>query len=117
MRQLADLRRRPEAAEGALADALAAMKHAEAEFDAADDRFTAAEHALDRVREERAQARRDRYAARQAHERAIVTADRLTRRVRELSDWLDGLTTAAPRAGAVGCRPAWRAQTMVTNGL
>ena len=86
MRQLADLRRRLEAAEGALTDGLAAMKHAEAAFDAADDRFTAAEHALARVREERAQSRRDRYAARQAHERASVTADRLARRVRELSE-------------------------------
>jgi hypothetical protein len=100
MRQLTDLRRRLEAAEGALTDALAAMKHAEADFDAADDRFTAAERALDRVREDRAQARRDRYAARQAYERAAVTADRLQRRVAELPGRLDRraeLTSTAPR--------------------
>jgi hypothetical protein len=58
---------------------------------------SAAERALDSAREERAQARRDRYAARQAYERASTAADRLARRVRELSDWLAGLTSAAPR--------------------
>jgi hypothetical protein len=48
MRQLADLRRRLAAAEDALADALATMKRAEEEFDAANDRFTAAESAWTR---------------------------------------------------------------------
>ena len=89
IRQLAGLRRRLEAAEGALADDLAAMKRAETVFDAASDRFDAAEHALDEAREERAQARRDRYAARQAYERASATADRLARRVRETAERLD----------------------------
>jgi chromosome segregation ATPase len=89
MRQLADLRRRLEAAEGALTDALVASKRAEEAFDAASDRFDAAERALDEAREDRAQARRDRYAARQAYERASATADRLARRVRETSERLD----------------------------
>ena len=89
MRQLAGLRRRMEAAEGALTDALAALKRAEEVFDAASDRFNAAERALDEAREDRAQARRDRYAARQAYERASATADRLARRVRETSERLD----------------------------
>jgi hypothetical protein len=53
-------------AEETLTDALAAMKQAEGAFDAASDRFDAAERALDAAREERAQTRRDRYAARQA---------------------------------------------------
>jgi len=53
------------------------------------DRFDAAERVLDEAREERAQARRDRYAARQAYERASATADRLARRVREVSERLD----------------------------
>ena len=44
---------------------------------------------LDQAREERAQARRERYAARQAHKRASVTADRLARRVRDLAERLD----------------------------
>lgn len=78
--QLADLRRRLVAAEGVLADALAAMKSAEGTFDAS-DRFDAA--TLDAAREERAQARRDRYAARQEYERASATADRLARRAQE----------------------------------
>jgi hypothetical protein len=43
---------------------------------------------LDAVSEERAQARTARYAARQAYERASVTADRLAR-VRESSERLD----------------------------
>ena len=42
IRQLANLRRRLEAAEGALADALAASKRAEEAFDAASDLFDAA---------------------------------------------------------------------------
>ena len=89
IRQLADLRRRLEAAEGTLTDALAASKRAEEAFDAASDQFDTAEHALDEAREQRAQARRDRYAARQAYERASATADRLARRVREASERLD----------------------------
>lgn len=91
IRQLADLRRRLTAAEDALTDALAEMKQAEGAFDAAGDRFTEAERVLDQAREERAQARRDRYAARQAYERASVTANRLARRVRELSEHLDAM--------------------------
>ena len=104
MRQLADLRRRLEAAEGALTDALAASKRAEEAFDAASDRFDAAEHALDEAREDRAQARRDRYAARQAHERAAITADRLQRRITELSGQLDRMAelTGAPAAARPG---------------
>jgi hypothetical protein len=46
------------------------MKQAEAAFDAAQDRFAAAERVLDVVREEPAQARRERYAARQGYGRA-----------------------------------------------
>lgn len=97
MPHLAGLRRGLGAAEDALADALAAMKRAEEAFDAASDRFDAAERALDDPREDRAQAPRDRYAARQAYERASVTADQLQRRVTEPSDWLAELTSAAPR--------------------
>src|SRR5689334_25136947 len=44
----------------------------------------------------RAQARRDRYAAGQAYERANVTADRLARRMRELPDGPTGFTSTAP---------------------
>jgi hypothetical protein len=54
VRQLADLRRRLAAAEDAVTDALAAMKQAEGAFDAASDRFGAAERALEAVREQRA---------------------------------------------------------------
>src|SRR5215472_16634940 len=89
MRQLADLRRRLAVTEDALAEAQAASKRAEEAFDAASDRFDAAERALDEARDERAQARRDRFAARQAYERAGATADRLARRVREVSERLD----------------------------
>jgi len=46
MRQLAELRRRLVAAEDPLSNTLAAMKREEA-FDAASDRFSAAESALD----------------------------------------------------------------------
>ena len=96
IRQLADLRRRLEAAEGTLTDALTASKRAEEAFDAASDRFDAAERALDDAREDRAQARRDRYAARQAYERASATADRLARRVREASARLDRAAELGP---------------------
>ena len=89
IRLLADLRRRLARAEDALAETHAASKRAEEAFDAASDRFDTAERALDAAREERAQARRDRYAARQAYERAGATADRLARRVREVSERLD----------------------------
>jgi chromosome segregation ATPase len=104
MRQLADLRRRLGAAEGALTDALAALKRAEEAFDAASDRFDAAERALDAAREERAQARRDRYAARQAYERATATADRLARRVRETSERLDRAAELAAVSWPAGQR-------------
>lgn len=110
MRQLADLRRRLEAAEGALTDGLAALKRAEEAFDAASDRFDTAERALDAAREERAQARRDRYAARQAYERASATADRLARRVRETSERLDRaaeLAVVPRRPGQQRCPRRW----------
>jgi hypothetical protein len=97
MRHLAGLRRRLAAAEDALADALAARKQAEEAFDAASDRFDAAGRALDAAREDRAQARQDTHTARQAYEPTSVTADPLQRRVTELSGWLAGLTSAAPR--------------------
>src|SRR5260370_309548 len=61
--------------------------------DAASDRFGAAERALDTGREERAQARDERYAARQAHERATTVGDRLQRRVAELSERLDRMSS------------------------
>jgi hypothetical protein len=101
IRQLAELRRRL-AAEETPADALAAMKSAEGAFDTANDRFDAAERALDEAREERAQARRERYAARQAHDRAAITADRLQRRVTDLTGWLAELRSTALRPGMGG---------------
>jgi Bifunctional DNA primase/polymerase, N-terminal len=61
-------------------------------FEAASDRFTNAEAALDSAREDRAQARRERYAARQAYQRASTTADRLARLVREAAERLDRMT-------------------------
>jgi Sec-independent protein translocase protein TatA len=97
MRQVADLRRRRAAAQDALVEAHAASKRSEEAFDAANDRFDAAERVLDTARQNHAQARRDRYAARRAYERASATAERLARRERELSGWLAGLTSAAPR--------------------
>jgi hypothetical protein len=51
------------------------MKRAEA-FDAASDRFDAAKRTVDTACEDRARARRERYAARQAHAQASVIADR-----------------------------------------
>jgi len=57
---------------------------------------TAVKRVLDAAREDRAQARRDRYAARQAYERASATADRLARRVRELSERLDRAAELVP---------------------
>jgi uncharacterized protein (DUF3084 family) len=92
IRQLNELRRRLTAAQDMLADAQVTMKRAEAAFDAASDRSAEAESALDAARAERAQARRDRYAAQQAHERASTAVDRLERRVRELSDRLGGMS-------------------------
>src|SRR5215813_11739728 len=59
MRQLPSLRRRLAAAEAALEDAHTARKHAGEAFDAADDRFTEAERALDAAREQRARARQE----------------------------------------------------------
>src|SRR5579863_3371744 len=84
MRKQADLRHRLAAAERALADAGAMAAQAEAEFDAASDRFADAESALDAARAERARSRQERYQARQAHERASTTVERLRRRVDEL---------------------------------
>jgi uncharacterized protein (DUF3084 family) len=106
IRQLADLRRRLAAAEDTLTDALAAMKQAEGVFDAASDRFDAAELVLDTAREERAAAPRDRYAARQACQQASATADRLARRVRDLTERLDrpelvGTRTSSCRTGVL----------------
>jgi hypothetical protein len=75
------------------------MKQAEGVFDAASDRFDAAERALDEARE-RARARRARYAARQQHERAATAAGRLQRRVTELAAQLDRM------AELTGARPA-----------
>jgi len=72
-----------------LATALAETKRADEAFDASNDRFVAAESALDVAREERAQARRERYVARQAHEQASTIVDRLQRRVAELSERVD----------------------------
>ena len=100
MRQLADARRTLAAAQDALAEAQAAAKQAETAFDSANDRFAAAEAALDAAREERAQARTARYAARQSYEQATVTADRLARRVRELSERLDRMPQLPGRAMA-----------------
>jgi selenocysteine lyase/cysteine desulfurase len=48
----------------------------------------AAEDALHIAYADREQTRRDRYAARQAHERASATAERLQRRVREMREQL-----------------------------
>jgi selenocysteine lyase/cysteine desulfurase len=48
----------------------------------------AAEDALHIAYADREQARRDRSAARQAHERASATAERLQRRVREMREQL-----------------------------
>jgi chromosome segregation ATPase len=104
IRQFDGLRRRRDTAEDGLADALAEMKQAEGAFDAASDRFNAAERALDAAREERAQARRDRYAARQAYERASTTANRLARRVRELSEHLDRTAELARHARLLAVR-------------
>lgn len=70
---------------------MAAPKRAETAFDGASDRFTEAEQALEAARERRARAREDGYAARQAYERANVTAGRLQCRVSELADRLDRL--------------------------
>jgi ATPase subunit of ABC transporter with duplicated ATPase domains len=58
-------------------------------FDAASDRFDDAGRVLEAAGERRAQARRDRYAARQACERAALTADQLEQRVADLSGRLD----------------------------
>jgi chromosome segregation ATPase len=101
--QLADVRRRLAAAEDTETGTRAALKDAEAEYDAASDRVAAAERALDEARADRGQALRTRYAARQAHERASALAERLQRRVDEISGRLDRmpLAVAAPR----GCEP------------
>lgn len=63
------LRRRLEAAEDGLAEAQAVRKRAEGEFGAATDRVEAAERALEAAQADRNEARRARYAARQAHVR------------------------------------------------
>jgi uncharacterized protein (DUF3084 family) len=120
IRQLADLRRRLAAAEDALAKAQAVAKQAQTAFDTAQDRFTVAEAALDTAREERAQARMARYAARQAYERASLAADRLVRRVRELSERLDRpaelALAVAMRRRDVGC-PVARSVRLLVLGL
>jgi chromosome segregation ATPase len=69
IRQLAELRTRLDAAEDALTVAEASLKQTHTRFDAADDQVAAAEDVLHAAYAEREQARRDRYAARQAHER------------------------------------------------
>ncbi|MGN6174628.1 MAG: hypothetical protein ACTHPS_17040 [Streptosporangiaceae bacterium] len=89
IRQLADLRRRLDAAEHALAEAQTEQKRAETAFDAASDRFTEIEHSLDAARADRDQARRARYAARHAHEKAATRLARLQRRERQLAEQLD----------------------------
>lgn len=113
IRQLADLRRRLAAAEDALTDAVAAMKAAEGAFDAASDRFDAAEVLLMRSARSAPRCGGTGTRARQAHERASVTADRLARRVRELSEHLDRMpllpVQANPedRLGVCWKRPAF----------
>jgi hypothetical protein len=64
----------------------AALKEAEAEFDAA-ARVTEAERALDAAMAERGEARRKRHAARQAHERATTVVAAPTR-IDEIADRL-----------------------------
>jgi chromosome segregation ATPase len=97
IRQLNELRARLDTAEDALVDALATMKRTETAFDAANDRFVEAEHALDAARAERAKAREERYAARQAYERASITLARLQRRVGEMSERLDKMSPLPTR--------------------
>ena len=89
IRQLADVRRKLDAAEHALAEAQAERKRAETAFDTASDRFTEIEHALDAARADRDQARRARYAARQADEQASTRLAPLQRRERKLAEELD----------------------------
>jgi uncharacterized protein (DUF3084 family) len=86
IRQLSELRRRLVAAQDALAGAQATAQRAETAFEAASEDFAEAEGALDAARERRAHMRRERYAARQARERAAAIVARLEGRVRELSD-------------------------------
>ena len=69
IRQLAEVRARLEAAEDALTGTGAALKGVEARFAAADERVAAAEDALHAAYADREATRRERYAARQAHER------------------------------------------------
>jgi hypothetical protein len=78
-----------------------AMKRAEEAYDAANDRFEAAERA------ERAREREARYAARQAHARAITAVERLTRRVRELSEHLGRMELTRPEGSRYTEPPRW----------
>jgi uncharacterized protein (DUF3084 family) len=88
VRQLAELRTRLEAAEDALAGAEASLKEAQTRFDAADAQVAKAEDALHAAYADREAARYDRYAGRQAHERASTQVERIRRRVGELTDRL-----------------------------
>jgi hypothetical protein len=88
MRQLAELCRRLSTAEDALADALSAMKRAGEAFDAASDRFNAAERALTRLVTNAPRRARNATQPGRVHERASTNVDWPQRRVRELSDRL-----------------------------
>jgi hypothetical protein len=101
-RRLTDARGRLTAAERELADARARLRLAERGFGVADGRVTKAEQALDAARTQRDQARRERYAARQAYGRASLTVDRLQRRIREVSDHLDRMPPLAPTQSRLG---------------
>ena len=93
IRQLSELRRRLAVAQDVLAGTLVTVEQAETAFEAANDRFAEAEHAVDTARAERAQARQGRYAARQAQQRASAAVQRLERRLRDLTDRLGGPPT------------------------
>jgi chromosome segregation ATPase len=99
MQQLADARRRLATAEDTQAETQAALKDAEGEYDAAADRVTAAERALDDAMADRGQALRKRYTARQAHERASAAVARLQRRVDDISGRLDRMPLTTGPAG------------------
>jgi len=84
VQQLADVRRRLEETEHALAEDATARKHAEEEYDAADDRFLEVQQELEEAMDQRAVTRRAGYAVRQKHEGP-----------------LPGVPSSAPRAGVV----------------
>ncbi|HEY6277098.1 MAG TPA: hypothetical protein VIX86_12285 [Streptosporangiaceae bacterium] len=102
IRQLAQVRRQLAAAEAALATAKAEMARAEAEFDAAGHRVARAEGALDTAQADWDSARQQRYAARQAHQRAGTAVERLQRGARDAAERLDRMPplTAPGPAGA-----------------